>query len=134
MSPLRMIAFLCMEIGAVLVLVFAAHVLLLLLKQDSLPLFAFSATVVTMFYFFVLIRFIKKTHSWRETSNYWTAYEVGLSRRNAISSLIFLAGAALASAVTDFRFWPEICGGLALLSISWLIIWQLAEHERTKNT
>jgi hypothetical protein len=134
MSHLRMIAFLCMQIGSALLFVFAAHLLLFLFKQDRLTFLALSAVAVTILYLFILTKFIKKTHSWRATCNYWTAYEVSLSRRNATSSLAFLAGAALISTVTAFRLWPEICGGLALLSVSWLLIWQLAAHDQAGNT
>jgi len=130
-SPVRVVAFLSMQLGTAAMLVFAAHLPVFLLAKDTTIVLIISGISMVIFYLFILIKFIKKAHTWKETAEYWTTYDVDLSRKNALGALLFLAAAIVGSVMGNFPLWPEICGGLTLLSISWLIVWQLARNERT---
>jgi hypothetical protein len=127
---LRIVAFISMQVGTVLMFIFAVHFLIFLtMTENSAWVLLAGAVSVVFLHLLILFKFVKKAHSWKETTNYWTTYDVELARGVATKAFLFLLGATVGAAVIDFRLWPEIWSALALLSISWLIIWFLARSS-----
>jgi hypothetical protein len=129
--PLRVIAFVAMQTGTALSFIFAAHLLVFSTMPETwtwLP--TASAALAVFLYLPTLFKAIKKAHTWRDTIRYWTTYDVEFARKNAAGAFLFLLGAAAGAATIAFRLWPEICGALASLALSWGIIWFLARKPK----